>query len=64
MAQQELVRQIECRLVVKELRTPAGAGLHQGVDEIVGSETRHLGVGCCYPLQPHSTISVIVCQLT
>ena len=43
MARQELVRQIQCRLVVKGLRASAGAGLHQGVDEIRGLETRHLG---------------------
>jgi hypothetical protein len=45
MARQELERQIECGLVVKGLRAPAGAGLHQSVDEIGGLETRHLGVG-------------------
>jgi hypothetical protein len=43
LARQELVRQIECRLVVNGFRASAGAGLHQGVDEISGLVTRHLG---------------------
>ena len=52
MARQELVRQIECCLVVKELRAPAGAGLHEDVDEIGGWETRHLGGGRYYHGNP------------
>jgi hypothetical protein len=36
--------QIECRLVVKGFRAPAGAGLHQDVDEIGGLEIRQLQV--------------------
>jgi hypothetical protein len=43
MAWQELVRQIECRLVVKGFRAPAGAVLHQSVDEIGGLDPGQLG---------------------
>ena len=43
MAWQELVRQIECHLVVKGFRAPAGAGLHQSVDEIGGLDPGQLG---------------------
>jgi hypothetical protein len=63
MARQELARQIECRLVVKGLRAPAGAGLHQGVGEIGGLETRHLGADRYYLRQHHCTIVLIVRQL-
>jgi hypothetical protein len=63
MARQELVRQIECCLVVEGFRAPAGAGLHQGVDEIGGLETRHLGADRYYPRQPQCTVAVIVRQL-
>ena len=34
--------QVECRVVVKGFRAPAGAGLHQGVDKIGGLRIRQL----------------------
>ena len=46
--------QIECRLVVKGFRAPAGAGLHQGVDEIGGLEIRQLQV-----LQPGPRVALV-----
>jgi hypothetical protein len=64
MTRQELVRQIERCLVVKGLRALAGAGLHQGVDEIGGLETRYPCAGRYYLRQPRCTITVIVRQLS